>query len=208
MTECRARRITRSVTLGIAALLLPTSAAFAQGVDPCVYRNERGSVVITDDLANSPCRPAPAPTPLRPPARLKLTFRTAELISLAHQLAERHGVDHRLVESLVEVESRFNSNAVSRAGAMGLMQLMPSLAREHGVDDPFEPWDNLDAGIRYLRKLLVRYEADLERTLAAYNAGPGAVDRYDGIPPYAETHEYVRRVLYRYRQRVADVLLH
>jgi len=194
--------------IAVAALLLPVAAAFAQSADPCVYRDERGAIVITDDLANSPCRPTPAPTRFRPPGRLDITFRAAEVISLAHQLAERHGVDHRLVESLVEMESRFDSEAISRAGAMGLMQLMPAVAREYGVADPFDPWDNLDAGIRYLRKLLVRYDGDLERTLAAYNAGPGAVDRYDGIPPYTETRDYVRRVLYRYRQRVAGQQLH
>ena len=88
------------------------------------------------------------------------------------------------------------------------MQLMPEVAREYGVETPFDPWQNLDAGVRHLRGLLKKYDGDLERTLAAYNAGEGAVRRYNGIPPYAETQNYVRRVLYRYRQRVEGVRLH
>lgn len=204
----RAPRGTQTLIV-LAALALLPAAAFAQEAgEPCVFRDERGSIVITDDLDNSPCRPERRAAAYRPPGRLNITFRTAELISLAHQLAVRHGVDHRLVESLVEMESGFDANAVSRAGAMGLMQLMPAVARQYGVADPFDPWQNLEGGILHLRDLLVRYRADLERTLAAYNAGSGAVDRYGGIPPYAETQNYVRKVLHRYRQRVQGMPLH
>ncbi len=130
------------------------------------------------------------------------------MVSLAHDASVRHRVDHRLVESLIEMESAFNPNAVSRAGAMGLMQLMPAVARRYGVRDALDPAQNIDAGVRHLRSLLLRYGGNLELTLAAYNAGPGAVDRYDGVPPYQETREYVFRVLFRYRQRVESGPLH
>lgn len=135
---------------------------------------------------------------------MRVNFRVAELISLAHAAAVAQHVDHRLVESLVEMESGYDPNALSAQGAMGLMQLMPEVARQYGVIDPYDPRQNLDAGVRHLKKLLVKYHANLEKAVAAYNAGEGAVDRYSGVPPYPETRSYVRRVLYRYRQRVQD----
>lgn len=174
---------------------------------PCVYEDERGRVTITDRAVDPRCAhlaPEAAEEGFRPPAPLRMTFGVAELLSLTHQAAERHRVDHRLVESLVEMESGFDPGAVSRKGAMGLMQLMPEVARIYGVVDPFDPWENLDAGVRHLRSLLLQYDADVGLALAAYNAGPGAVERHGGIPPYDETREYVQRVLYRYRQRIAD----
>lgn len=91
---------------------------------------------------------------------------------------------------------------------MGLMQLMPAVARRYGVRDPFDAAQNVAAGVRHLRGLLLRYGGDIERALAAYNAGAGAVDRFNGVPPYPETRQYVLRVLYRYRQRVDGRPLH
>ncbi len=202
-------RVRRLFCLTAIAVCLPPGSALAQGMsEPCIHTTEDGAMLITDSATDSSCAPARRPTTFRPPGRLRFTFAVAELISLSHEVAERGGVDHRLVESLVEMESGFNPRAVSRKGAMGLMQLMPEVAREYGVETPFDPWQNLDAGVRHLRGLLKKYDGDLERTLAAYNAGEGAVRRYNGIPPYAETQNYVRRVLYRYRQRVEGVRLH
>ena len=108
--------------------------------------------------------------------------------------AARHNVDPNLVRAVVKVESNFNSNAVSRKGAMGLMQLMPATARELKVKNPFDPEQNVDAGVRHLKYLLENYGGDVKLTLAAYNAGSGAVARSAGIPHYAETQNYVRRI--------------
>ena len=108
--------------------------------------------------------------------------------------AARHNVDPNLVRAVVKVESNFNSNAVSRKGAMGLMQLMPSTARSLNVKNPFDPEQNVDAGVRHLKRLLENYGGDVNLTLAAYNAGAGAVARSSGVPRYAETQNYVRRI--------------
>lgn len=116
----------------------------------------------------------------------------------AHARTQR--LDPRLVESVIQVESAYDARAVSHRGAIGLMQLMPATAAELGVD-PWDPFDNLRGGITYLRVLLDRFGGDLELALAGYNAGPGAVERYRGLPPYRETTDYVSKVLGLYRSR-------
>jgi len=108
--------------------------------------------------------------------------------------AARHNVDPNLVRAVVKVESNFNSNAVSRTGAMGLMQLMPKTARELKVKNPFDAQQNVDAGVRHLKYLLENYNGDVNLTLAAYNAGEGAVRRSAGVPQYSETQDYVRKI--------------
>ncbi len=108
--------------------------------------------------------------------------------------AARHNVDPNLVRAVVKVESNFNSNAVSRTGAMGLMQLMPKTARELRVKNPFDAQQNVDAGVRHLKYLLENYNGDVNLTLAAYNAGEGAVRRSAGVPHIAETQDYVRKI--------------
>lgn len=122
-----------------------------------------------------------------------------DLRALAAATAKRHGLDPALVLAVVSVESGFRADAVSRKGAQGLMQLMPGTARELGVTRPFDPAANLDGGTRYLNSLLHQYKGDLKRALAAYNAGPGAVKRHGGVPPYRETRDYVQKVLDRYK---------
>jgi soluble lytic murein transglycosylase-like protein len=120
------------------------------------------------------------------------------LMRMASKIARRHGVAEPLVHAVIEVESKYNPKAVSRAGAMGLMQLMPKTANRFSVADAFDPVQNVDAGVRYLKELLERYSGQVRLALAAYNAGEEAVERHGGIPPYRETIDYVRRV-----QRVA-----
>jgi len=112
--------------------------------------------------------------------------------------AARHNVDPNLVRAVIKVESNFNSNAVSSKGAMGLMQLMPKTARELRVKNPFDPQQNVDAGVRHLKYLLENYNGDVNLTLAAYNAGEGAVRRSAGVPQYSETQDYVRRITHLY----------
>jgi soluble lytic murein transglycosylase-like protein len=118
----------------------------------------------------------------------------AEIDSAIEQAAARHNVDPNLVRAVIKVESNFNPSAVSRKGAMGLMQLMPATARQLNVNDPFDPEQNVDAGVRHLKQLLESYNGDVRLTLAAYNAGAGAVARSSGVPHYAETQNYVRRI--------------
>jgi soluble lytic murein transglycosylase len=112
--------------------------------------------------------------------------------------ASLHGLDFALIKAVVQVESNFNPNAVSDAGAIGLMQIMPANLTAFRLHDPYDPRANIMAGTRYLKSLLKKFNEDLELSLAAYNAGPSTVERYDGIPPYPETRKYVNRVLAYY----------
>ncbi len=122
------------------------------------------------------------------------SFTPEQVDAAIEQAAARHNLDPNLVRAVVKVESNFNPNAVSRKGAMGLMQLMPSTARQLKVSNPFDPEQNVDAGVRHLKALLQNYRGNVPLTLAAYNAGEGAVARSAGIPHIAETRDYVRRI--------------
>jgi soluble lytic murein transglycosylase len=109
--------------------------------------------------------------------------------------SHQHGVSFPLLKAIIKVESDFNPRAVSKKGAMGLMQIMPENIKRLKVKDPFDPWENIMAGARYFKQLLDRFNGKLPLTLAAYNAGPDAVEKYQRIPPYRETEAYVRKVM-------------
>jgi hypothetical protein len=131
-------------------------------------------------------------------------FTQQEIDKVIDEAAARHNVDANLVRALVKVESNFNPNAVSRKGAMGLMQLMPATARQLKVSNPFNPEENVDAGVRHLKQLLESYGGDVRLSLAAYNAGSGAVMRNRGIPKYSETQNYVKRITNLYGAAQGD----
>jgi soluble lytic murein transglycosylase-like protein len=135
----------------------------------------------------------PLPSPSSSPAA-NLNAQSS-LPSLLADAGNRHGLDPALLKSMIATESNFNPRAVSPKGARGLMQLMPGTADLLGVKDLFSAVENVQGGALYIRSLLERYQGDLAKALAAYNAGPAKVDRYGGIPPYAETENYVRRVI-------------
>ncbi len=130
------------------------------------------------------------------PARLRRP--DPELEQLIDVHCDTHELDAKLVRALIQVESAWNPVAVSRAGAMGLMQLMPDTAALLRVADPYDPDENVRAGTAFLRRMIDRFDGKVELALAAYNAGPQAVERYNGIPPYAETRNYIRRILRLY----------
>jgi len=169
------------------------------------YRNADGVLSFSDtkprgvkyEVIRFDCFACQVDSPINWETTPLFTDRYPELIE---RIAARHDVDAALVRAIIHAESAFRPDARSRAGAQGLMQLMPATARELGVSNPFDAEQNIDGGVRYLAGLLGRYNQDVRLAAAAYNAGPGAVQEYGGIPPYAETQAYVKRVEVLYRR--------
>ena len=132
------------------------------------------------------------------PAKLSNSHPTDKYDSFIAEASKKHRVSFSLLKAVINVESAFNPKAVSKTGAMGLMQIMPENIRNLRIRDPFNPWENIMGGTRYLKELLQRYQGKLPLALAAYNAGPNLVDRYNAIPPIKETKDYVKKVMKSY----------
>jgi len=177
--------------------LLPTNV----GGDTTNYMEVAATAILrTEPIPDPPAQTKPAPAlPSATPTPYSLfpipSLTPAEIHQLLARAGATHNIDTDLLASLVHAESNGNVRAVSRAGAQGLMQLMPATASSLGVANSFAPEQNIGGGTAYLDALLTRYHDDIALALAAYNAGPAAVDRYHGIPPYAETRAYVARVI-------------
>jgi hypothetical protein len=162
-----------------------------------------GVVPIADPLPQPGSTPQiPAATPRSTSSNPSAPLSPADLHEILAKAGTAHNVDEDLLASVVKAESGGNVRAVSRTGARGLMQLMPGTANELGVADSFQPEQNVRGGTAYLDALLTRYHDNMALALAAYNAGPLAVDRYHGIPPYHETQAYVARVIHEFNRRV------
>lgn len=126
------------------------------------------------------------------------TSTKSQVLNVVNQISKKYNVDEKLVQALIKQESGFNPKARSKAGAMGLMQLMPSTAKNLGVQDPYNMVQNVEGGVKYLKSMLNKYNGNVILALAAYNAGPNAVDKYSGVPPYKETQNYVKSILANY----------
>lgn len=180
-------------------LATPGQAQLASYIDASgkrVYINGDSPKPKSGGTINTPARAA-APAEAKAEASLSKTNSPnsdPQMERLVDEAAERHQVDPALVKAVINTESGWNPSAVSRKGAMGLMQLIPGTAERFGVGNPYDPAQNIEGGTTYLKALLVRYNGDLSKSLAAYNAGEGAVDKSGGVPWYPETQRYVQKV--------------
>jgi soluble lytic murein transglycosylase-like protein len=189
------RRLLRPAAALGAALLITASAASAAVY---TFTDEDGVVHYTNVPNDPKFRKVRGMDPPPPPSsRITNNPRDDRYVDEIERLASGHGVDSALVRAVVKAESNFDNRAISRAGALGLMQLMPETARLRNVSNPFNPLENLEGGIRHLKYLLSVF-GDTRLALAAYNAGENAVRKYNGIPPYPETRNYVSTVLSHY----------
>jgi len=203
------RRVGRGVGACARTLLLVGTCLFGAGsaaAEVWVFTDERGNQHFSDTRQHMGYRPFESTPKMSTLDRQKTgkraaSFRYDRLIELASQT---HKLSPDLVKAVIHAESRFQPKAVSHRGARGRMQLMPATAGELGVDDPFDAWQNIEGGTRYLGQLVRRFEGDINLALAAYHAGATTVQRYGGVPPYRETRRYVKRVLTLYRRYDAD----
>jgi len=193
---------------GLLTVLLALALARAADAQIFVYKDSYGRTYFTD----TPQHEGFARYKPKSEYELRtesLAPRTAARVTRAYDPAikrasRQHGVAAALVKAVIAAESGFDPGAVSRKGAQGLMQLMPDTARDLGVDDALDPWQNIDGGTRYLGEMIERFPGELALAVAAYNAGPEAVKRHQGVPPFEETRSYVQRVLRLYKKYHAD----
>jgi soluble lytic murein transglycosylase-like protein len=214
------RTLSKSVLILLGTLALGVVPARSQIVS---YKDASGKRVFINADPIPPARPSkPAPSGTAAAGIASHTTQASFIASSAvsaaeeanrekitqmvREVSDRYRVDPALVRAVIQTESNWDSRAVSRKGARGLMQLVPGTAQQFGVSNVFDPQQNLDGGVHYLRMLLERYNGDLDRALAAYNAGPTAVDRAGGVPRYRETRAYVRKVTDSYFRPGSDRL--
>ncbi|HKC49866.1 MAG TPA: lytic transglycosylase domain-containing protein [Myxococcota bacterium] len=199
----------RGATWLLAALAALALFALAGAADAqiYVYKDQFGRTYFTDTPPHdgyAAYRPKNAVQRVSAAPKAD-SAQVAKSYDLAIRRASRqHGVSAALVKAVIAAESGFDPLAESRRGARGLMQLMPATADQLGVDDAYDPWQNIDGGTRYLCEMIDRFPGELELALAAYNAGPETVRQFQGVPPYAETRGYVKRVLRLYEKYHAD----
>lgn len=179
----------------LAALILLATAPSPVRADIYMYRDANGVLHFTNVPASANYRVYIRSS--KP--RLKASPGTKKFDGIIQDASRRYNVDFSLLKAIIRAESSFNPQAISRKGARGLMQIMPENFQTLDIRDPFDPKQNIMGGARYFRNLLDRYKGKVALTLAAYNAGPTAVDRYRRIPPYVETQDYVEKVLRFYK---------
>src|SRR5437867_5422144 len=200
------RFVLRRTLIG-AAILSGTWAANAQAEDPIrAFVDSKGNVVFTNMIDENPIKPpSNPPRAAQQPAPVDLKVMSA-IQPLVNSISAQHGVDPELVVAMMKTESNFNRWAVSPKGALGLMQLIPETGRRFGVRDFFDPQQNVDGGVRYLRFLLEKFNGNVDLSLAAYNAGENLVERLGRIPQIPETTNYVRRIRSIYKMKPAPAL--
>jgi soluble lytic murein transglycosylase-like protein len=200
-------------SLALAALLTLPGAAAARGMTYIYTYNDRNGNIVINNMPPSYVRGQGLTLRHVGVGHVRLAIsrtemakvlRSPELLALVDSIALQEGVDPHLARAVIQTESAFYAKARSRAGALGLMQLMPQTAQRFGVVDPFDPRQNITGGVKYLKWLGDTFAGDLTKVVAAYNAGEGAVTKYGGIPPFAETRAYVPKVLNLYSRRLVQ----
>ena len=198
----------------IAAFVIVISVSASAHADAFMYRDSNGKIILTDKPRNDQQIAYFSPednrvikgrkswgAPSKGPATVKKENKKyfTRYNTLIKKAASKYKLDHNLVSAVVQVESQFNANAVSRSGAVGLMQLMPVTAKQLGVQDRYNPAQNIEGGTKYLRYLIERFKGDITLALAAYNSGPLNVEKYGKVPPFKETKRYINKIFSIYK---------